>query len=114
MVASTVRIDRGSAAKFASTNDQRFGQPSTIVQVLQQRGNSLVHSRKILLHRGEIVRVRVEVRVLFRNGPCHGNESNALLDQPPGDQTAAAERMIAVTPARDRRLVVDTEGLPIA
>ncbi len=84
----------GAAPELASPNDQCLVQQAGTLQVFHQRRHAFVdraHARAVGL-------LNVVVRI-----PAHGDhlhESNALLDQAPRQQAAAAERVgVLVRPA---------------
>ena len=59
-------------------------------QVLDQGGQGRVHHFAVVPHGGEVVAVRVEAAAVDLD------EANALLDQSAGQQSAAAELVVAV------------------
>ena len=104
-----------AATKLAHSHHQRFRQQTAFVEIGNERRQTRIkHWSRLRLHPGRQSRVdvpRVIVRVRHL-GPVDLNDPRPGFDQPPRQEAALAERVLAVAITRLGRFLAQVERIP--
>ena len=99
------RLILGSAAELAHDDDQRLLEQAPLVEVFQERRETLVeHGQKLVLQPVEVLGVRIPAVAHRHLVEVDRDHRNAPLGQPAGEQHGLAEPMMTVPVAGARRL----------
>ena len=108
MIAPGVLVQLGRPAKFTHAHHERVLESAALVHVVDQRGESLIELRQLL------VQVFKNLRVMVPPGIVHRHKAHARFHQSSREQTTLAELMPSVSVPQFFRFLADVErGLSI-